>query len=282
MTKRIDWRSLGKRLGHTLGFTLIEMAIVLVVIGLIVSGGLVAVGPVVENARINETNQKLDRIEQALIVYAVRNSCLPCPAASNATAATATLGQAVDDAPYDTTTQCADAACQGGTLTAGVVPWVNLGLSEADVTDSFGGRISYNVTPALTLSPSGTTSGLQREGSNYPAGTIEVQNNAGTVVTAAAAYVLISHGPDRLYGYNSGVGTQVPATGSTFVSTFETANSDDATNGGQSDGTPAYRQDVYAADKDGSPSIYFDDLVRWRSAPMIIQQCGANSCGNPL
>ena len=35
-----------KRIGVTLGFTLIEMAIVLVVVGLLLSGGLTAVAPV--------------------------------------------------------------------------------------------------------------------------------------------------------------------------------------------------------------------------------------------
>ena len=67
-----------KRAGLAVGFTLIEMSIVLVVIGLVLSGGIAAVTPIVQNTKVAETNQKLDRIEQALILHVIRNGCLPC------------------------------------------------------------------------------------------------------------------------------------------------------------------------------------------------------------
>ena len=45
------------------GFSLIEMAIVLVVIGIVLSGGLLAVSPVLESSKGNETNSKLGPID---------------------------------------------------------------------------------------------------------------------------------------------------------------------------------------------------------------------------
>ena len=62
------------------GFTLIEMAIVMVVIGLLLSGGILALAPVVQNSKTTDTNSRLDRVEQALLVYVIQNGCLPCPA----------------------------------------------------------------------------------------------------------------------------------------------------------------------------------------------------------
>lgn len=265
--KRAGWRRAAKRLVQTLGFTLIEMAIVLVVIGLIVSGGLVAIGPVVENANVNQTNQKLDRVEQALVLHVIRYGCLPCPAGPGEPATgTYTAGQSVANGAVYTGT------CAGGTgcdFAQGVVPWVNLGISEGDASDAFGIRFSYAVTPALALAAASTTAGMQRVTSSYPAGTLDVSNNAGTVITTDAAYVLISHGPDRAYGRQMTVGgAALPA--APFSSTFEGDNS----------AGPTYRQSDYSSDKSGT--TYFDDIVRWRSAPFVIQQCGANSCGNPL
>ncbi len=81
-----------------LGFTLIEMAIVLVVMGILISGGLLAVAPVIENSKVSETNQKLDRLEQALIVHVIRNGCLPCPATGLTASSGTNPGWAVDDA----------------------------------------------------------------------------------------------------------------------------------------------------------------------------------------
>ena len=67
------------------GFTLIEMAIVMVVIhGLLISGGLLALSPVIQSSKISDTSAHLDRLEQSLTVYVIQNGCLPCPADSTA------------------------------------------------------------------------------------------------------------------------------------------------------------------------------------------------------
>lgn len=134
-----------KRAGLAAGFTLIEMSIVLVVIGLVLSGGIAAVTPIVQNTKISETNQKLDRIEQALILHAIRYSCLPCPGTPGNASTVATAGQAVaGGTPY--TTGCQAAAC---TNPQGIVPWANLGITETEASDGFGTRISYAITANL-------------------------------------------------------------------------------------------------------------------------------------
>jgi prepilin-type N-terminal cleavage/methylation domain-containing protein len=258
---------MGKRFGSMLGFTLIEMAIVLAIMGIIMSGGLLAVSPVIENAKISETNQRLDRIEQALIVHVIRNGCLPCPATGNVASTTADVGEAVDTGGAYAS-GCADTNC---TSRQGVVPWINLGLSEADITDGWGTRISYVVTFTTPTANLTQTSDMVRSPpAGYPAGDLIVQNNSNVEVTGGvdgdrAAYVLISHGSNRHGGFIASTGAAI---NNATASAFETDNTD---------GNPAYRQDSY----NGTAANYFDDLVRWRSAPMIIQLCGNNACGNP-
>src|SRR5262245_59637586 len=65
---------------RALGFTLVEIAVVLVVIGLIVSGGLLGLSPVLQNNKVTQTNGQMDKIEQSLVLYVIQNGCLPCPA----------------------------------------------------------------------------------------------------------------------------------------------------------------------------------------------------------
>ncbi len=240
------------------GFTLVEIAIVLVVIGLLLSGGLLAIAPVLQSSRVTETESKLDRIEEALVLHAIINGCLPCPATGATASAVATAGQAVDNTGGAYATGCADAACTNG---QGVVPWQNLGLSEADATDGFGYRISYGVTNALTLD-----GGMDRAGTSYPAGNITVTNTVPVNLTTIAGYALVSHGDDHSLGFAAGSGVQ----------TIDPNNSGNQTE--NTDGDAVFVQDDLI---NVSGATHFDDIVRWRTAPLIVQLCGAGACGNP-
>ena len=155
------------------GFTLIEIAVVLVVIGLLLSGGLLAIAPVLEQTKITETRDKLDRIEDALILHAIQFSCLPCPTDGTLTTGTGNAGIALDSATAVPVNGCAaNASCRanGGD---NVVPWATLGLSEADVLDGWGNRIYYDVSDALEQ-----TGNMNRNGTTYPTGDLTVCNIA--------------------------------------------------------------------------------------------------------
>jgi prepilin-type N-terminal cleavage/methylation domain-containing protein len=257
----MSWRSKLAR-----GFTLIEMAIVLVVIGLVLSGGLVAVAPVLQNSKFADTNAKLDRIEQALVLHTIRYGCLPCPADGNLASANANAGRGNAGAYY--VSGCQAAAC---TNAQGVVPWINLGLSENDAVDGYGGRIDYALTPTLQ-----NISGLVRTPpSTYPAGALRVDNRAGFEQTGGAgnraAYVLVSHGPNRSTAFLS-TGFQI---GNSAGSAAELANSTINTTGPNA----AVQDQPFTPA--GAGTNYYDDIVRFRTAPLLIQLCGSNACGNP-
>ncbi len=111
------------------GFTLIEMAVVLVIVGLLLGGLLVPLATQMETDRRKETAATLESIREALIGYAVINDRLPCP---------------------DTNTDgIAEATCNSGANQRNVsgLPYATLGVSR---TDAWGNTWTYAVNGAYT------------------------------------------------------------------------------------------------------------------------------------
>lgn len=61
------------------GFTLVEIAVVLVIVGLLVGGLLIPLSVQWDQNRINITQQRLEEIKKALLGFLVVNNRLPCP-----------------------------------------------------------------------------------------------------------------------------------------------------------------------------------------------------------
>jgi prepilin-type N-terminal cleavage/methylation domain-containing protein len=265
-----------ERIGRTLGFTLMEMAIVLVVIGLLLSGGLMAVSPIVQGTKVADTQQRLDRIEEALILYVIRNGCLPCPADGSVAGLdgsavgenTTYTSQCLADAAASTTCGAAVIDPNGGDA---VVPWAALGLSQTDTTDGWGNLIKYVVDgPSVALN---STSMVRTPPAGYPAGVLEVRDatpGGPALITEVAAYVLISHGTDMRGARAPGGAAKLAPDAGNTVQLNNAA-------GLCTDATPCHQDSPY----DITGADHFDDIVRWRTAPMIIQLCGNNACGNP-
>ena len=67
------------RINMQRGFSLIELAIVLVVVGLLIGYLILPLGMQRENRNIAEARAKLQEIEEALYGFAIANNRLPCP-----------------------------------------------------------------------------------------------------------------------------------------------------------------------------------------------------------
>lgn len=114
------------------GFSLIELAIVLVVVALLLGGLLVPLTMQIEQQKIRETQKMLEEIKEALVGYAVVNDRLPCPATAASSGAEATIGGAC--VPLE-----------------GFVPVQTLGLNlpvdaQGLLVDAWGNRVRYRVT----------------------------------------------------------------------------------------------------------------------------------------
>lgn len=127
------------------GFTLIEMAIVLTLVGLLIGGGLFATGALVERSRMIQTNTNLDQAEAALQLFVVRNNRLPCPADGSLAAGATNYGVEQVTAATSSKPQSCSLI-----IANSVIPWVTLGLDEATSLDGWGRRLSYVPAGAQT------------------------------------------------------------------------------------------------------------------------------------
>lgn len=114
------------------GFTLVEMAMVLLIIGLLLGGLMPTLSSQMEAQRVGETRKQLEEIQQALVGYAIANGRLPCPASTSSNGEESPLG--------------------GGNCTNyynGFVPAATLGITSVNgqslVADGWGNAIRYAV-----------------------------------------------------------------------------------------------------------------------------------------
>ena len=125
---RIKSVAVPRRLTFARGFTLAEMAVVLVIIALLIAGMMLPLAAQQEIRARQETEKTLNDIRDALLGFAVANGRLPRPATS-----------AVDGA--ENPALCgSDAACSG------FIPWATLGVRKVDGWNKL---IRYSVTPAF-------------------------------------------------------------------------------------------------------------------------------------
>jgi prepilin-type N-terminal cleavage/methylation domain-containing protein len=117
------------------GFTLVELAIVLVIVALLVGGMLISFGTQRDISDASETQKRLNDIRDALTGFVAANGRLPCPASSAATGIENPAGGGACNNPWD-----------------GFLPAVTLGVTPTDAQgyaiDSWGNQIRYAVTTA--------------------------------------------------------------------------------------------------------------------------------------
>lgn len=125
------------------GFSLIEIALVLVIVGLALGGIMSALGPQLENRKVGETQERIKQASEAIMAFAMVNRRLPCPA----TAASAGI-EVVSAGPAGTRGECANP-------NGGFVPARTLGLGEQGpdglMQDAWGFGIRYAVDQRMYI-----------------------------------------------------------------------------------------------------------------------------------
>ena len=111
------------------GFTLVELAIVLVIVGLLISAFLVPLSAQIDQNKNAQARRDLQEIKEALLGFVTVNFKLPCPD---------TNGDGIDDG-------CANT--NANTSTGGNLPWADLGLKSVD---PWGQAYQYRVNNAFS------------------------------------------------------------------------------------------------------------------------------------
>lgn len=185
------------------GFTIIELAIVVLISGIVIglmSAGLAAY---LRQGQLQETQQRIDIIDKAISQYLAINGKLPCPASLEAPVDSPQFGREVDidcSATDHVGTFRATGRSTGsstGKIRIGAVPVRSLGLPDLYITDSWARRYVYAVTESQA-----TPGQYRRE--NGAIAVLDSDDNHLTVPDSSALYVLASHGADGLGGYNLG------------------------------------------------------------------------------
>ena len=225
------------------GFTLIELAIVLVIIGVLIGSFIGTLGARIDTTRRAEAKADLELIKNAIFGYAYTNGAvtgapfLPCPCVTECVSTV--------DNPGEEDRDSVSGVCVAD---YGYVPWGTLGLKPAD---------SWNTLYRYWVDPDFSNSVSAFDLADLGSGRIESRSIDFTktpLVVSNAVVVIYSHGKNMYGGLSiDGVGRQsIPAD-----------NVDEDKNG-NGDSLFFYR----VPSPEGTPQAKggeFDDIVDWIS-----------------
>jgi prepilin-type N-terminal cleavage/methylation domain-containing protein len=229
----MSFYSLKQKKSRERGFTLTEIAIVLLIIGLVAGSMLGPLTKQIERRRINDTQKILEENRDALLGIAVTRGYLPCPAIS------ATDGNEGQRNP--TSGACINLR--------GYLPWTILGTPKSD---SWGQLLRYAVSSPFANSSNKLTFSAT--------GDMTIQSSSSPAVNLATTVpiIILSHGPN-------GIGA-IQENGIPIAKT-STTNTDEKTNITSATVTSAKtfvsRVPSEVTDKIKNPGGEFDDIVMW-------------------
>lgn len=184
------------------GFSLVELAIVVLIVSILLTMGLAAFSVQVDTAALSATQRRQDAIKDALIAYLRKNARLPCPETTGlAGGGSSPTGREnrTNVGPPDPSFPC--------TSFVGTLPWLDLGLSKDNALDGYGNYFSYFVaTAAADADPDWTrTSNLAATVTGFSSGTpgrFAITHNGQQTgvgptlypLPSLAAVVIVSHG----------------------------------------------------------------------------------------
>ncbi len=250
------------------GFTLVELAVVIVIVALLLGALLVPLATQVQGRNVKETRQSLKEIKEALLGFAVTQGRLPCP---------------------DTDRDGREDACGGVGLTIDVVegflPWRDLAVPA---TDAWGRIFRYAVARefAELAQPGAPPAARQLDLTDAVNATISVftrgddpalggggETKESISLTANTPAVVLSVG-------NNGLGGSVlggPDLAFAAAGTDEQANVSSifpaAAPGRSFRHRPHTPDSTPCSDTaEGQPFCAFDDIVIWLSAPVLFNR----------
>jgi prepilin-type N-terminal cleavage/methylation domain-containing protein len=150
---------------RALGFSLIELSIVMTVLSVIATSTLPYIQASVKADKTKVTTQRLDEIETAMVAFRLANKRLPCPAPLSFSLVSSSYGTEATSTASDTV---APITCSAGATPAltgtsssvfGAVPVKALGLPDETGFDSWGKAFAYHVDRRMTITNATDTYG---------------------------------------------------------------------------------------------------------------------------
>lgn len=271
------------------GFTLIEILMVMAILSILFAMLLASTQAIQSAQRRGATSRALAAADQALVNFVMVTRRLPCPAD----------GALAPADPLAGAEMRVGQACTGAQA-RGVVPWRALGITEAEITDGYEGRITYRVEASLVADdtlllvacdPAGDGAAVVGQpgrcgacpdlGAGVPAvctrpreavrdrGLMVKDAVAGVVLAdpaadppTGAAFVLVSHGENRAGAYTA-QGALQAGTGS--VGDGEAQNT-------AVDAVKAFYVD--SGINGTATNAHFDDVIARQTVTGLVQRAG--------
>jgi len=222
------------------GFTLIEMAIVLVIVTILIGGLAMPLSAQIQARRIAETKKTLEEAREAIVGFARTRGgtlYLPCPD---------TDGNGIENR-----------SGSGCDEQVGWLPWITLGTAEQD---AWGNHLRYEVDPAFSTQSGFVQTTPVTSPPPPPLGVCNVSSCASPV--PEIVFVVVSHGPNGSGATNTnGIALPLP------------------TGADELDNLDANRIYVSHEQTEASAtSEAFDDLLVWISLSQLIPRACPNGC----
>lgn len=297
------------------GFTLVELAVVIVIVGLVMGGILATIKPILFQSRLTATEANMNRMIDVVSAYAQRNNRIPCPADPDQSAAAQPYGAEIGSGAAGS----AVGSCPPGGPVEGIVPFLTLGLDPDDVRDGWGNFVTYRVSPVFALDTAAAaeihkrcrTNGVWVSVSNRnpskarfcctnrtvpPATDISLSDDGGVSLwpftrdTSAGAF----SGADDSYSGAPFDPASDNVTAIAFVLVGHGQNEygaflPDGTRltaigafgNGETENQNGDESFVAAPMSFSSTSAHFEDIVMWRTQDQLFAETGAGSCSFP-
>ena len=243
------------------GFTLIELAVVLLILGLLIAAFLGPLTAQLESRARAETRAAMSQAVEALYGFAVIQRRLPCA-----------------DTDGDGLEQPGAPRCAPGTE-SGMLPWRTLGLEPGDAWRRY---LGYRVDPAFTqpkipgspCSDAGDDFDLcelgdlivYTRGDNPATGFVEGKTQL--VLVSSAAAVVVSYGANGSGGVRIDDGTGVPAPPPGHLDERENVDGD------AEFVSRIYSEGAAGCDDNDEATVFceYDDMVRWVAPALLIDR----------
>ncbi len=234
---------------------------------------------VLERQRVADSQERLDRLQKALLDYSTAKGYLPCPADITALETSAPYGAGTGSGVANPA-NCVPPACipgctvanfnDGVNTWAGMVPTKSLGLPDEAGIDGWGMRIFYAVDQRLTVSGA-LNYFLQAPTVASPAigGSINVKDDSGqwraststANAPAPAVYVLLSFGQDGHGAWPAQGGSVCGgASGNTDANTLQNCHCDNTATAGAFDNIFVQQ---WTTSSNITGAATFDDMLRF-------------------
>ncbi len=216
------------------GFTLIEMAIVLLIMGFLMGGLFMPLSMQMNQQKIKDTERTLETIKDALIGYAVINGNLPCPA--------------LDKGGHESSTN----PCTTYNNSDGYLPWADLGVNKYDAWGNIfryrlDGSFSDSIPNPIVVEHELEIRDVNKVGDGNLLSSFE---NIATDTNSNVVAIIYSCGKNGIPNKTNAISEYSGANCSTASST--TSNN-------------VYTKDGYVEDK-------FDDILVWLPKTILINQ----------